>query len=199
MSYTTFVVCEDHTLDQYVVTPIIKQLLASVGKPRAKVKVVTNPRLTGIADVLEQFAELVERYAPLGDAVLFSVDLDGEDGSEGNRNRMLQFSSRLGDLDEVLRSKVFVVLAVQEVEVWCIWGSRSDLPVAWPVVRAERDPKELYFEPLLKDGEEKLPDRGRKRLVAEALSQGWASLKAGCPELEQLENEIRHSLSPAEV
>lgn len=190
MSFRVFVVCEDHTLDQYVVVPIVKAMLSHLGKPKALVKVVTNPRLTGISHVESQFVELAERYSAIGDVVIFAVDRDALDGVDGRGDRAQAFETRRANLDEAVRGKVEVILAVEETEVWALWGSRADLGAAWSTVRAERDSKELYFDPQVTPADLRQPGGGRGRLVSQSLSNGWGSLVSGCPELKALEDRL---------
>lgn len=191
MTFRAFVVCEDHTLDQYVAVPVVRAALAELGKTRAAVKAVTNPRLTGISSVETQFAEIAERYAAIGDLVVFSLDLDKLDGKGGRGDRQAGFSFRLGELPAKVREKTAVVLARQELEVWALWGSRSDLQASWADVREERDSKERFFDPLVTKVDLQQPGAGRTRLVEKSLSSGWASLSAGCPELASLYSDLK--------
>ncbi|QJW37830.1 hypothetical protein [Cellulosimicrobium protaetiae] len=191
MSFRVFVVCEDHTLDQYVAKPVIEALLGHLGKPRSQVKVVSNPRLNGIGDVEAQFESIATRYAAIGDLLIFALDLDCCDGQEGRKNRRHSFDEKIAKLPSNVLGKVVVVLAVQELEVWALWGSRSKLNAQWSAVRAERDPKELYFDGMTTDADSKFPGKGRARLITESLAAGWQSLATGCPELGDLESQLR--------
>jgi hypothetical protein len=95
---------------------------------------------------------------------------------------------RLADCERY-STKGVVLVAIQEAEVWALWGVRAELGVSWPEVRAECNPKERFFEAYL-DGS-LTPDGGRRDLMEKALASGWDSLKLGCPELQQLEDELR--------
>lgn len=119
------------------------------------------------------------------------ADLDGQDGRAGAGDRRAAFADRLAALPADVRAKTLVILAVQELEVWALWGSRAQIPDPWSLVRAERDPKERYFEPLLTDGDRMSLGRGRIRLVRLNLASGWQSLRDGCPELRDAEDEIK--------
>lgn len=122
------------------------------------------------------------------------ADLDGQDGRAGAGDRRAAFADRLAALPADVRAKTLVILAVQELEVWALWGSRAQIPDPWSLVRAERDPKERYFEPLLTDGDRMSLGRGRIRLVRLNLASGWQSLRDGCPELRDAEDEIKSRL-----
>jgi hypothetical protein len=189
MSFKVAVVCEDHTLDQFIVRPVIGALLQAIGKPRANVHVVTNPQLRGIGDLRVQACELLRRYAPISNAVVYVIDTDCEDGTRGRRDRQADLRHILGGCDAD-QDKAFTVAAIQEVEVWALWGMRAQLP-PWAQVRAHCDPKEAYFEQFVTEADRRRPDRGRTRLVEKTLSAGWASLSSGCQELDELAHAVR--------
>lgn len=193
MSIRISVVCEDHTLDQYVVRPVISALMAEIGKPRCIIRVVTDPKLNGIDGLRQQFTGILRRYAAVSDVVIFAIDADGKDGLDGRGNRKAAFDELLEGQTDARRGAV--VVAVQELEVWALWGSRTQIRDSWQKVRAELHPKERYFAPLLTDADKRHPGKGRARLTELSLANGWASLRAGCPELGALEAEIRERLA----
>lgn len=194
MSFRVFVVCEDHTLDQYVCVPVVQAVMAYLGKPRAVVKVVTSPRLTGISSVEGEFESIAARYAAIGDLVVFALDRDAMDGLDGRKDRQAGFQARVDALPAEVAAKVDVVLAVEETEVWALWGYRSEL--VWADVRAERDSKELYFDPRVEKEDLRHPGKGRARMTAMSLAAGWQSLATGCPELRAFETRLRVRLAP---
>jgi hypothetical protein len=189
MSYRVAVVCEDHRLDQYILRPVLESLLAKLGKPRARVTAVTNPQLTGFSTLLTRLCEVVERYDGVVDLVVIASDTDCDDGIDGRRDKCAQLRNRL-DSCRLMRANVVVVCAIQEIEVWALWGARANLP-AWNVVRGDCDPKETYLNGFLTKADLKRADRGRSRLVEASLSTGWDSLAQGCPELQTLEDDVR--------
>ncbi len=79
--------------------------------------------------------------------------------------------------------------------MWAVWGVRSLLGVSWSAVRAERDPKERFFDPQTTDADAKAPGKGRTRLIKESLSAGWASIASGCPELKDFEKSLRERVT----
>lgn len=191
MSYRAFVVCEDHTLDQFVAVPVVLAMLKQVGKPHARVRPVSNPRLQGISQVESKFAEIAERYAKISDLVVFALDRDKQDGIGGRGDRRAKFADLHSRLAAEVAAKVDVVLAVEETEVWALWGSRSQLGEGWSTVRAEQHPKERFFEPLVNKSDVRQPGGGRSRLVALSLASGWDSLAGACDELREFEERTR--------
>lgn len=185
-------VCEDHTNDQYITRPLLQAMLAAVGKPSATVQMVTSPRLSGLADLRRNACELLARYGAVANVVLFMIDADGDDGAEGRPNRRAGFEQMLDDHCEKHREKALVVTAHQEVEVWAVWGSRQAFGgQSWASIRSDPHPKQRFFEPLLKSEDRRRPDGGRTRLMEASLSRGWNALASACPELAELEREMR--------
>jgi hypothetical protein len=186
------VACEDHTLDQYVACPVIKLLMAHLGRPRADVRVITSPRLRGINDLISQICPILERYGAISRLVIFVVDGDCDDGRDGKLDRLTKFRKLVDDCDN--GEKGVVVVARQELEVWALWGSRIQTSARWADILEECHPKERFFEPLVTSADRKVPGRGRQRLTALSVDQGWDSLSAGCSELRDLEAELRMKL-----
>ena len=58
------VIPEDFTNDQNALQPIIEAMMAAIGKPKAKVKVCTDPRLGGVEQALkwEKIQPILDRY-----------------------------------------------------------------------------------------------------------------------------------------
>ena len=89
--------------------------------------------------------EFVERYRDISDAIVFVLDQDCEDGHDGRRNKRVRIENAVRKCDPEFAAST-VVLAIQELEVWAIWGSREALGIPWDTIRAECHPKEVYFE-----------------------------------------------------
>jgi hypothetical protein len=194
MGVKAAVICEDHTNDQYIVRPLIAELLKHLGKPQANVRVVSSPRLHGFEDVVGQACALLERWGAASDIVIFAVDTDCDDGELHERNKILALGNALNQCTKHLENAV-VVFARQEVEVWALWGVRGDLGTSWDEVRKECHPKETFFEPQVRQSERKRPDGGRTRLMQESLRSGWQSIRSRSPELAQLEEDVKAVLS----
>ena len=186
--------CEDHTHDQFVLKPVLECLLVSIGRARAQVKIITDPRMRGIDQLKSNACSILARYGPLSDAVIFAFDADGLDGKDGRTDRKSSFVSLLKDCAQHA-DKAIVVAARQELEVWALWGNRSELTVSWQAVRSEQHPKERFFDTLTNTTDSRRPGKGRSRLIQDSLSSGWQSLKQGCEELQELEDELVRLLS----
>ena len=188
------IIPEDFTKDQYILKPIVTAMMAELGKPQAKVRVCTDPRLGGISQALkwERIQDIIENR-PMVDLFLLCVDRDGID----TRKRAL------GSLEEkavpILKSNqgFFGENAWQEVEVWVLAG--LDLPAdwSWKDIRVEKNPKEMYFRTYAKQhGLESLPDEGRKQLAQEAARNYAKRIRSRCPEdIAALEERIGQWLS----
>jgi hypothetical protein len=89
------VIPEDFRKDEFILKPIISALLASLGKPRAKVIVCKDPLLGGISQALNEdnIIEIIERYRGMVDIFLLCVDRDGEAGRQ-TRLDQLEASAR---------------------------------------------------------------------------------------------------------
>lgn len=192
MSIRITIACEDHTLDQYVARPVLSSLLAYLSRPRADVRAITSPRIQGISDLKAQLCAILERYSVFSNLVVFVIDGDCEDGRSGKLDRHVLFQRLASKCDD--GEQAVIVVARQELEVWALWGSRSKLGVPWGDVVDECHPKERFFEPLVTPADRKMPGRGRQRLIALSLDQGWQSLCSGCPELKGLEDQVRTKL-----
>ena len=84
---TVLVVPEDFRKDQFILKPLLSRLLASLGKPRATVRICQDPLLGGVEEALktERIAEIVDRYRV--QVILLCID---RDGNPGRRRRLDQ-------------------------------------------------------------------------------------------------------------
>jgi hypothetical protein len=183
VSYQVLVVPEDPVYNGYILQPLVGRVLEAAGRPNAKVKVLTSPRVRGydhVKGALE--GELLERYAHL-DLVLFLPDADGKD-------RRAEFE-RLEERAKQRGANLLCCAAVQEVEVWLLAGHVEKLDRPWAEVRQDVSVKETSFELLLRRfGDPKRPGGGRDVLMAQAL-HGHAGILERCPELRELERRLR--------
>ena len=142
----------------------------------------------------EQFAGIAEReLLGAADLVIFVVDRDD------NENRALSFEERIAKLPDEVRRKTVVLVGEQEVEVYAVLGRRGDVGSPWSTVRAERDSKERYFDPLiagLSPVDRMKPGGGRRVLMADSTAGGWKSLEQLCPELRGLRRAVEEALDP---
>ena len=170
------IIPEDDRKDQYILNPIFSQLLRSIGKPRAHIRVCQDPRLGGIVEAmkLDRISEIVERYKGMMDIFILCVDRDGE---EGRRQRLDQIEAEFGDVRVFLAENAW-----EELETWVLTG--LDLPAHWNwrTVRAEIQVKEQYFEPLV--AQPNLSDKpgGGREPLAEEASRRINAIRQKCPE-----------------
>ena len=174
------IIPEDDRKDQYILNPIFSQLLRSIGKPRARIRVCQDPRLGGIGEAMksDRILEIVARYKGMMNIFILCVDRDGE---EGRRQRLDEIEKKIegqfGDIQIFLAANAW-----EEIETWVLAG--LDLPTdwSWRTVRAEVQVKERFFEPLV--AERNLSDKpggGRKPLAEEA-SRRVGAIRQKCPE-----------------
>lgn len=183
------VIPEDFRKDQYVLKPIISAMLAEVGRPHAQIRVCQEPLLGGIGEALkpERIKEILQRY-PMVDLFLLCVDRDGEEHRRQRLDRLEAFAQELLPSDHIL----FAEHAWQEIEVWALAGHDLLAGWNWPAIRAERNPKERYFDRLAQ--ERRIldePGGGRKTLAQEA-ARRYSRIRQRCPEdIVTLEERIR--------
>lgn len=180
--------CEDPTYDRYIIEPVVAKVAELLGRPRVQVKTVDFPRVYGVTQLKASVCAFVRKWGPISSAVLFVVDADGEDGAGGRPSRAAQFENAIADCASP--HCYVVVVAVQELEVWALWGCYQTMDVTWAEIRAETHPKERFFEHQLIDTDLKSADRGRRRLIEASLAKGWASFEGACPELGGLRDGL---------
>ena len=180
------VVPEDPTIDQYVLKPIVEQLFADLGKT-PRVQVLSNPRLHGVSQALDAsiLADIVETNRMI-DVFLVLVDRDGDD-----KKRPLQAKERTRQHPD----RLFVCLAIEEIEVWMLALHRDVLGVPWRDVRAERDPKERFAQPFLTAQAPKLSAGGGRAWAMRELGSKWKGVLDVCPELAELKQTLADWLS----
>ncbi len=177
------IIPEDPTKDKYVLKPIVEQLFDDLGR-RAKVVVLENPRLQGVDEALAaaQTAAIVQQYSFM-QLFLTLVDRDGK--ADRQRIAVAREQEHPG--------KLFVCLAVEEIEVWMLAVHRHSFDIAWAGVRQDPHPKERFSDPFLKANAPK-PDPGPgmgRKWAMRGVSGKWKGMLQACPELGELQNRIR--------
>jgi hypothetical protein len=183
------IIPEDDENDHFILKPLFEAMFKHLGKPRADVR-IHHSKVTGWDAVKrwEHIQEILDRFSTVRLFVL-CVDRDGHeqrreilDRLEERANRVLQPTGRLFLAEH----------AWQEVEVWAMAGIDWRLKTKWnwDVIRSERDPKEHYFEPIVKaKGFTESPGGGRKEFGEEA-ARNYAKVRQNCPEVRDLEGRI---------
>jgi hypothetical protein len=184
------VIPEDFRKDQYILQPLVAAMLAELGRPRARIQVCRDPLLGGIGEALkaERINEIIERYKGMVDLFLLCVD---RDGNEHRRQRLDALETIVGQILPAPRI-LFAEHAWQELEVWVLAGHDLLDGWSWPVIRAEPNPKELYFDRLAQErGLINEPGGGRRTLGQEA-ARRYNRICQRCPEdIGILEARIR--------
>jgi hypothetical protein len=174
------VIPEDPTLDQYILKPVMERMFLDLGR-RARVEVLANPRLRGVAQALDAatVARVMAMY-PMIDLFCLMVDRDGvPERPVEARARETEHPDRL-----------MVCLAVEEVEVWMLAVHRERLAASWQDIRSERDPKERFARPFL-EAHAPRQSLGAGRVWAmRDLGNKWRGVLAVCPELEELKQRL---------
>lgn len=173
------IIPEDPVLDGYILKPIVQRLFAELGKA-PRIDVLTHPRIRGVAEALSptQIDDIVETY-PMVDLFLVMVDRDGDE------NRFAEARGR----EEQHPDRLFVCLAIEEIEVWMLAAHRDSLGDSWSTIRAEPHPKERFALPFLVPHEYEL---GKGRAWAmRALKSRWKGVLEVCQELEELARRLQ--------
>lgn len=183
------VVPEDPSLDQYILKPLVERLFADLGKS-VRIQVLSNPRLRGVDQALNRakLAEVVETY-PMIDLFLVLVDRDGQTG------RHAEAMARENEHP----NRLFVCLAIEEVEVWMLAIHRDVIGHNWTNVRAEHHPKERFAHPFLAEHAPKLDLGGGRAWAMRPLGQKWKGVLDVCPELAELRRRVSSWLERADV
>ena len=73
------VIPEDFRNDQYILKPLFKQLMRSIGKQNARVEICSDPLLGGIGEAMKskRIEEIVDGYDGMIDVFILCVDRDG--------------------------------------------------------------------------------------------------------------------------
>lgn len=191
-----FVITEDHTNDRLIILPLIKQMLVELGKPHAKVEVCRDPSLRGVRNATnwDRIKEVLNRYQMIN-IFLLLIDKDGDE----NRRRSLRFLEAKAAEHFGTSSTFLAEHAWQEIEVWAIAGQeKQSWPKGWnwSDIRAHRDPKETYFEPLANSRNlQNEPGQGRTTLGREAAAN-YARVRTLCKEdIQSLEDRLKAVLA----
>lgn len=193
MSLNVLIVAEDYRKDEYILKPIVTSMLEEVGKPRANVRVCRDPLISGVENALDsETIEDVILTNPQYDLFLLLVDRDAEP------NRAERLETAEANAEEVTRQRQALLAgqAHQEVEVWLLAG-QDDLPNEWnwADVRAERQAKERYYDPYVREKTlTNSPGGGRKPLGQVAGSNYADRVRKFCDEVQDLEARVAETV-----
>jgi hypothetical protein len=176
------VIPEDPTHNGDIVEPLIGRMLAECGKPKARILVLTNPRVQGYEHARQKLPEVLDRYRHF-DLALFLVDADGKDRTPAFNTLEAKAEANGGTL--------ICAATEQEVEVWLLAGHPEKLNTPWRKVREDVSVKENVFEPFLSQyGDPRRYGGGRDLLMKQGLAR-YEQILQRCPELQSLQNRIK--------
>lgn len=181
MSLTVLVIPENPTYNGYILKPLVQALLADVGKPRAAVTVLTNPRLNGYDQALAVIrGDLADSYRHVN-LWLFMPDAD-----RASPAAMAALEAELAALGVAL----LCCPAQPETEIYACATWRDELPSDWKAARLHPRFKEVMFEPLLsRHGDPRRPGGGRDLMIDASLRKLPLLLQL-CPELGTLRKRL---------
>lgn len=180
------IIPEDPTHDGFILKPVVEQIFADLGK-EPWVETLSSPRLRGVAQAMDSsvLARIVASR-PMIDLFLVLVDRDGDVHRSGlAQQREAEHKGRL-----------FVCLAIEEIEVWMLAVHRRDLEkVSWSEVRSEIHPKERFAWPFLETYAPRLDIGAGQAEAMRELGKHWKGVLRCCPELKELQQRIRNWLA----
>ena len=181
MSFQVLVIPEDPQQNGHILRPLVQAIMRDAGKPDAKVKVLTKPRVRGYVQAVNAIRnELPEVYGFV-DLWLFFPDADRAT------------SGAMRDLETHVAASGITLLccaAQPELEIYACAAFRKDIPATWKEVRNHPCTKEEIFEPLLRrHGDPRRADRGRDLMTRKSL-ENLPLLFRLCPELQCLRDRI---------
>jgi hypothetical protein len=179
------IIPEDPKNDGFILKPVVERVFADLGKS-PWIEVLPNPRLRGVAQALDSsiLARIVAAW-PMVDLFLVLVDRDG-DGRRPSLARQREVEHK---------GKLFVCLAIEEVEVWMLAVHRRDLDVSWNEVRSEIHPKERFAWPFLAAFAPKVEIGAGQAEAMRELGKHWKGVLRCCPELKELQKRIESWLA----
>lgn len=179
MSFNVLVIPEDFTKDEHILKPLVEHILEDCGR-KAQVQVCRDPNFQGVQAALnlDRLREVIARY-PMVQLFILFVDRDGKPGRKQRTDEIERtFSVEL----EPEARRFLAEVAWQEVEVFILAGLTLPSYWKWNEIRSDANVKDTFFKKLvLLSGMSKHPHEGRKKLMAESISN-WRRIKSRCPE-----------------
>ena len=181
MSFSVLVIPEDPQQNGHILKPLAQAIMRDVGRPNAKVNVLTRPRVRGYDQALRAIrSDLYVSYRYM-DLWLFFPDAD-----KASQDAMRDVEVELEGRGVAL----LCCIARPEVEIYACTAFRRDIHEAWEEVRQHPRMKEDVFAPLLaRHGDRRRAGGGRDLMVSESLSN-LPLLFQLCPELRCLRDRI---------
>ncbi|HEU0087153.1 MAG TPA: hypothetical protein VFQ77_05835 [Pseudonocardiaceae bacterium] len=187
MSCNVLIIPEDFRLDQYILQPLMRALMGSVGRPNANVRILTDPLLGGIdqAIKLENLLSIVDQY-PLVNLFVLIVDRDGKPERRKILDaRELKVGAHLGSGRAFLAQEAW-----EEVEVWALASQTLPTGWRWSDIRADLHPKENYFGPFALKRSIAHRIGGGRREIGRDIAHQYHRICSLCPEVRALESRV---------
>ena len=185
MSFSVLVIPEDPLQNGHILKPLVQAIMRDVGRPNAKVKMLTRPRVRGYDHAVRTIRDALHASYGFMDLWLFFPDAD-----KASRASMRNLETHVAAEGITL----LCCAAQPEVEIYACAGFRNDVQEAWEDVRRHPRMKEEVFDPLLaRHGDPGRPGAGRDLMIAKSLGN-LALLYQLCPELQRLRDRISEFL-----
>ena len=181
MSFSALVIPEDPLQNGHILKPLVQAIMRDVGRPNAKVKVLTRPRVRGYDHAVRTIRDALHASYGFIDLWLFFPDAD-----RTSRDAMRNLEARVAAKGVTL----LCCAAQPEVEIYACAGLRNDVQEAWEEVRWHPRMKEEVFDTLLaRHGDSGRPGAGRDLMIARSLGN-LRLLFQLCPELRCLRDRV---------
>lgn len=105
MSFNVLVIPEDFRKDQYILGPVLQELVKTF-RPRGRVRVCRDPLLRGAGEALKwnRIEEIIERYR-MFDCFILAVDRDGIESRRQRLSKLQHPDSKEAYFDPYVRSR----------------------------------------------------------------------------------------------
>jgi len=183
------IIPEDHTHDHFLLKPIFTSLFATLGRPRANIRICDKPRLRGVqqATHLDTLRDIIASHR-MTDIFILCVNRDGD----------LNRKSKLNGLETALAGRRYFLAenAWEELETWALAGIDLPIEFRWTDVRPAISVKEHFFAPVARAlGIDEGPGEGRKEIGRQA-ARRLQAIRRKCPEdFDNLANRLQAVLS----
>lgn len=185
MSFRVLVIPEDPLQNGHILRPLAQAVMRDAGKPDAKVKLLTNPRVRGYIQAVKAIRnELQEAYGAMH-LWLFFPDAD-----KAGIKAMHDLETHVA----AMGTPLLCCAAQPELEIYACAAfrkhMRKHMKIAWEEARNHPRMKEEIFEPLMrKYGDPRRADKGRDLMINKSLDN-LPLLFQLCPELQCLRDRI---------
>ena len=181
MSFRVLVIPEDPLQNGHILKPLVQAIMQDAGRPAAKVKLLTKPRVRGYGQAVSAIRNELSEIYRFVDLWVFFPDADRA-GTRAMQNLEKHVSAK--------GITLFCCAAQPELEIYACVAFHDEVPATWKEVRTHPRLKEKIFEPLLrKHGDPQRPGKGRDLMIHKSI-KNLQRLFQLCPELRRLRDRI---------